>query len=136
MGAAFESYRHIDQLTEPALPVRYPRTGGYRPGAEENPLNAWYQKCSTKGAPGGILAGKRIAIKDNVCVPGVPMMNGSSALEGYVPEFDATIVTRILDAEGEIVGKAVCEHLCFSGGSHTTILAQQMSHQAAAQRWS
>src|SRR5881398_977364 len=48
------------------------------------------------------------------------MMNGSSVLEGYVPEFDATIVTRILDAGGEIVGKAVCEHLCFSGGSHTS----------------
>jgi len=29
-------------------------------------------------------------------------------------------VTRILDAGGEIVGKAVCEHLCFSGGSHTS----------------
>lgn len=48
------------------------------------------------------------------------MMNGTSTLEGYVPEFDATIVTRILDAGGEIVGKAVCEHLCFSGGSHTS----------------
>ena len=35
--------------------------------------------------------------------------------EGYVPDVDATIVTRILDAGGEIVGKAVCEHLCFSG---------------------
>jgi hypothetical protein len=33
---------------------------------------------------------------------------------------DATIVTRILDAGGEIIGKAVCEHLCFSGGSHTS----------------
>jgi amidase len=120
MGAALESYRRIDQLAEPALPVRYPRTGGYRPSAGENPLNAWYQKCSIKGAPNGILAGKRIAIKDNVCVAGVPMMNGSSVLEGYVPEFDATIVTRILDAGGEIVGKAVCEHLCFSGGSHTS----------------
>src|SRR5207237_3318591 len=98
----------------------YARTGGYRPTAEENPLNAWYQKCSIKGASSGILAGKRIVIKDNVCVAGVPMMNGSSALEGYAPEFDATIVTRILDAGGEIVGKAVCEHLCFSGGSHTS----------------
>jgi amidase len=120
MGAALESYRRIDQLTEPRLPVRYARSGGYRPEASENPLNAWYQKCTIKGASGGILAGKRIAIKDNVCVAGVPMMNGSSVLEGYVPEFDATIVTRILDAGGEIVGKAVCEHLCFSGGSHTS----------------
>src|SRR5881398_3990241 len=120
MSAGLESYRRIDQLTEPTLAVRYPRTGGYRPSADENPLNAWYQKCTIKGASSGILAGKRIAIKDNVCVAGVPMMNGSSALEGHVPDFDATIVTRILDAGGEIVGKAVCEHLCFSGGSHTS----------------
>src|SRR5947208_3897146 len=120
MGAVLESYRRMDQLTQPALPVSYQRSGGYRPSAEENPLNAWYQKCSIKGATSGILAGKRIAIKDNVCVAGVPMMNGSSVLESYVPEFDATIVTRILDAGGEIVGKSVCEHLCFSGGSHTS----------------
>src|SRR5207244_1546210 len=119
MSASFESYRRIDQLTEPALPVRYARTGGYRPTAEENPLNAWYQQCSIKGAASGPLVGKRIAIKDNVCVAGVPMMNGSLVLEGYVPEFDATIVTRILDAGGEIVGKAVCESLCFSGSSFT-----------------
>lgn len=120
MGAALASYERINQLPEPALPVRYARAGSYRPGPEENPLNAWYQKCSIKGASSGILSGKRIAIKDNVCVAGVPMMNGSSVLEGYVPEFDATIVTRILDAGGEIIGKAVCEHLCFSGGSHTS----------------
>src|SRR5947208_6827346 len=120
MGAALASYERINQLPEPALPVRYARAGSYRPGPEENPLNAWYQKCTIKGASSGILSGKRIAIKDNVCVAGVPMMNGSSVLEGYVPEFDATIVTRILDAAGEIIGKSVCEHLCFSGGSHTS----------------
>lgn len=50
---------------------------------------------------------------------GVPMMNGSSVLlEGYIPEVDATIVTRILGVE--IVGKAVCEHLCFSAHSFTS----------------
>ena len=114
------SYTRLDQLAEPELPVKYPRSGGYKPDREENPLNAWYCKCSITGAENGPLSGKRIAIKDNVCVAGIPMMNGSSALEGYVPEFDATIVTRILDAGGEIPGKAVCEHLCFSGGSHTS----------------
>ena len=120
MAGVLASYNRLDELPEPALPVRYPRTSGYRPGPEENRLNAWYWKCAIRGAPSGRLAGKRIAIKDNVCVAGVPMMNGSAVLEGYVPEGDATIVTRILDAGGEIVGKAVCEHLCFSGGSHTS----------------
>src|SRR4051812_27253644 len=89
MEGALLSYTRLDQLAEPELPVKYPRSGGYRPDPEENPLNAWYWKCSIKGAEDGPLAGKRIAIKDNVCVAGVPMMNGSSALEGYVPEFDA-----------------------------------------------
>ena len=52
-------------------------------------------------------------------VAGVPMMNGASTLEGYIPEFDATVVTRILDEGGEIVGKTHCEYFCLSGGSHT-----------------
>ena len=46
-------------------------------------------------------------------------MNGCSILEGYVPEIDATVVQRILDAGGEIVGKVHCESYCISGGSHT-----------------
>ena len=46
-------------------------------------------------------------------------MNGSLILEGFVPDVDATVVTRILDAGGHIVGKAVCENLCVSAGSFT-----------------
>ena len=114
------SYGRIDQLAEPALPVKYPRRPGHRPRAEENPLGAWYWRTEIVGAPEGPLAGKTAAIKDNVCVAGVPMMNGTSVLEGYVPDVDATVVTRILDAGGTILGKAVCESLCFSGGSHTS----------------
>src|SRR5918911_2761076 len=89
------------------------------PTIEELRDNAWYWRCEIHGAPEGPLAGKTVAIKDNVCVAGVPMMNGSATLEGYVPEVDATVVTRILDAGGTILGKAVCEDLCFSGGSFT-----------------
>ncbi len=114
------SYRRLDELAEPRPLVKYPRTTGHRPGGEENKLNAWYWKCSIKGAPTGKLAGRKFAIKDNVCVAGIPMMNGTAVLEGYIPDIDATVVTRILDAGGEIAGKAVCESLCFSGGSHTS----------------
>jgi amidase len=120
MDGVLASYRRLDQFAEPTLPVKYPRSPGSRPPASENRLNAWYWKCAIKGAASGKLAGKKIAIKDNVCVAGIPMMNGSNVLEGFVPDVDATIVTRILDGGGEIIGKAVCEHLCFSGGSHTS----------------
>ncbi len=119
MAPLLEGYRTVDGMADELPPVRYPRTPGYRPGAAENPHDAWYWKTDIKGAPSGKLAGKRVAIKDNICVAGVPMMNGASVLEGYVPDVDATIVTRILDAGGEIAGKTACEYLCFSGGSHT-----------------
>jgi amidase len=120
MEGVLASYRRLDQFVEPTLPVKYPRDTGHRPTAVENRLNAWYWRCSIKGAAGGKLAGKTIAVKDNICLAGIPMMNGSNVLEGFVPHEDATLVTRILDAGGEIIGKAVCEHLCFSGGSHTS----------------
>ena len=61
-----------------------------------------------------------MALKDNVCVAGVPMMNGASTLEGYMPDVDATVVTRVLDAGATVVGKVHCEYFCFSGGSHTS----------------
>lgn len=91
ISSGLAAYDRLEQLAEPVPKVRYPRGASYRPDPEENPLGAWYRRCSIRGAESGSLAGKRVAIKDNVCVTGVPMMNGTSALEGYTPEFDATI---------------------------------------------
>src|SRR5712672_1179384 len=123
MQANYAAYDAVDAMPDYVPAVTYPRTPGYRPEGEENKYNAWYVKTTIKGASSGNLAGKLIALKDNVCLSGVPMMNGASTLEGYMPDIDATIVTRILDAGGTIVGKAHCEYFCFSGGSHTNALA-------------
>ncbi|MBI1736968.1 MAG: amidase [Candidatus Rokubacteria bacterium] len=113
------AYNAVDAMPDEVPAVKYPRTPGYRPGPDENRHNAWYRKTSVKGAASGKLAGKRVALKDNTMLAGVPMMNGASTLEGYVPDFDATVATRILDEAGEIVGKTHCEYFCLSGGSHT-----------------
>src|SRR6202030_1277643 len=72
------------------------------------------------GAAAGKLRGKAVALKDNICLAGVPMMNGASTMEGYVPDVDATVATRILDAGGALVGKTAGEDFRFSGGSHTS----------------
>jgi amidase len=117
---SFAAYNLVDRLPDEVPPVAYPRRPGRRPAPEENPLGAWYVKTEVAGAASGKLAGKRVALKDNICLAGVPMMNGASTLEGYVPDVDATVATRILDAGGTIVGKTVCEYFCFSGGSHTS----------------
>ena len=57
-----------------------------------------YYKTDIKGASQGSLKGVKLVIKDTIAIAGVPMMNGSKILEGYMPEFDATVVTRVLDA--------------------------------------
>jgi amidase len=82
----------VDAMADNLPPVRYPRTPGYRPTGEENTHNAWYIKTTVNGAPKGKLKGKTVALKDNIMLAGVPMMNGASTLEGCMPEIDATVV--------------------------------------------
>src|SRR5450759_2354528 len=119
MEGSFAAYDRIEQLPDFVPEVLYPRTPGRRPAAEENRMNAWYVKAEVRGAESGPLRGKQIVLKDNIALADVPMMNGASTLEGYVPDIDATVVRRVLDAGGTIVGKAHCEYFCLSGGSHT-----------------
>lgn len=119
MEGYIQAYDRVAVAPDNLPVVRYPRSPGYRPGPSENPLNAWYYKTEVHGAVDGPLRGKRIVLKDNVALAGVPMMNGTSILEGYTPEIDATVVTRMLDAGAIIIGKAHCESLCLSGASHT-----------------
>jgi amidase len=119
MGDACRAYEAIDAMPDFLPAVKYPREPGYRPKAAENKYGAWYVKTNIKGAAAGPLSGRRVVLKDNICLAGVPMAGGTSILESFVPSVDATVVTRILDAGGEIAGKAVCENFSTSGGSHT-----------------
>ena len=112
-------YNIVDAMPDNLPEVKYPRTPGYQPRGEENKYNAWYVKTEVKGASEGKLKGRRVVLKDNIMLAGVPMMNGAATLEGYMPDVDATVATRLLDAGATIVGKAHCESFCMSGGSHT-----------------
>ncbi len=120
MEGLFEAYDLVAGMHTPLPEVKYDRSPGVRPDPNDNPFNAWAVKTTIKGAANGKLSGKTVAIKDNVNVAGVTMENGSTILGGYVPETDATIVTRLLDAGADIHGKSVCEYYCASGGSHTS----------------
>lgn len=121
VAGVMSSYAAVEELYA-RIAARPPAGRAWkRPEPSENPLGAWYVKTEIQEAPAGPLAGRRVAIKDNIEVAGVPMMNGSRTLEGFVPSRDATVVTRLLAAGATIAGKAVCEDLCFSGGSHTSV---------------
>jgi amidase len=110
----------IDAIPDTFPEIRYPRRSSSGASKALNPLGAWAVRTQIDRAAAGKLRGRTLAIKDNVFIAGVPLMNGTSILSGYTPPFDATIVTRILEAGGEILGKSVCEAYCVSGGSHTS----------------
>jgi Small Multidrug Resistance (SMR) protein len=57
MAGAIESYRKLEEFSEPEPPVKYPRDGGWRPTSADNPFNGWYWRCNIAGAASG--AGRR-----------------------------------------------------------------------------
>ena len=117
----FASYETLEQLPEPYTPLKYPnRDPGYRPSKQDDPYNAIIRRCELKGASSGKLAGKRFGLKNNICVAGMPMTCGSLLLDSYIPDFDATIVTSLLDAGAEIVATLNLENFAFSGAGDTS----------------
>jgi amidase len=120
ISGALASYDEVERLYQASRPEPPSRAWQW-PDPAGNELGAWYVTTEIKTTADGPLAGRTVAIKDNIEVAGLPMMNGSATVEGFVPRRDATVVTRLLDAGATIIGKAVCEDLCFSGGSHTSV---------------
>jgi amidase len=73
--------------------------------ANGDPLNCFITRCFVKGAESGILARRRVGLKDNVSFAGIPMTVGSRFMAEFVPDVDATLVTRLLDSGADIIGK-------------------------------
>jgi aspartyl-tRNA(Asn)/glutamyl-tRNA(Gln) amidotransferase subunit A len=69
------------------------------------------------GSPLGPLAGVPIAIKDVLCTLDMPSTAGSLILEGWVPPYDATVVSRLRDANLIPLGKTNMDE--FAMGSST-----------------
>jgi amidase len=110
----------VEDLPDLVVPARYPRTPGRRPSPDEDPVNAFVRVCHVEGSGEGPLAGKRIGVKDNIAVAGVPLTNGSRTLS-YTPFQDAVVVERILDAGGVIVAKTNLDDFSASGFGDTSV---------------
>ena len=95
------------------------RSSGRRVSDEEDPYNAWMTACFVGGDDDGPLSGWDVAVKDNVCVAGVEMTCGSQVLEGYVPNRDATVVTRLLEAGANVVGKTNMDDMAMTTTGHS-----------------
>ncbi|CAK7226155.1 hypothetical protein SBRCBS47491_006135 [Sporothrix bragantina] len=130
----WEMWNTIDKADDYVPTVdeeRFPRKDVHRPEGAENETNAWAWKCdirdATEASKTGLLAGKTVNMKDNIAVKGVPCLLGTNVFQDWVPNTDATIVTRILEAGGIVSGKAVCENMSMWGVS-TSAATGQMSN--------
>ncbi|CAH0056943.1 unnamed protein product [Clonostachys solani] len=134
LAAAHDTFEELSKLEEyhpPSHPERSP-CENVRPGTVDNdlgspwayrfklgPLTSTTTPSSTGTKCGSLLAGKTIVLKDNICVAGIPQSNGTNATPSWIPQMDATVVTRILGAGGRIVGTATCEALSCATVSNT-----------------
>ena len=71
----------------------------------------------SRGEKLGPLSGVPVAVKDNICVRGVPTTCASRILEGYRPPYDAHVVERLRAADAVPFGKTNCDE--FAMGSST-----------------
>ncbi|CAF1270189.1 unnamed protein product [Didymodactylos carnosus] len=131
--AAFDGLAKLPDTYQTKLPCSNDPNYNNRkytiPSVEEDKNNVWFVRTHIilypelanvdSDTPELPLLNKRITLTDNICLKDVPMLNGTSFMEGCICDENATIVTRLLKAGAIIVGKANCEYMCISGGSHT-----------------
>lgn len=106
-------YDRIDELYDPERTDLSGRSIDHRSFDDE--YNAFSTQCSVTETDSGPLAGVRVGVKDNISVAGVEMHCGTRALSGYIPDRDATVVSRLLDAGATITGKLNMESMAKSG---------------------
>lgn len=72
-----------------------------------------------RGLSTGRLGGLPVAVKDNICVRGMPTTAGSRALQNFLPVYCAHVVERIEAEDGVLIGKLNLDEFAMGSSSET-----------------
>ena len=73
-----------------------------------------------RGKEVGMLAGLPVAIKDNICTKDIPTTCSSRILEGFVPPYEATVVSKIRGEDGVVIGKTNMDEFAMGTSTETS----------------